>query len=108
MPTFRDLGIEHRRREGTEKVLCPLCSHTRRKNMDPPLSLDHDEGLYNCHHCGWGGSISDRGKTTCRPVREKVYRKPEYMEAENIAPCVIEWFKGRGISSETLAARMNW
>ena len=57
--TFDELGISTRRPIGEEKTLCPKCSHTRKKHSDPCLSINHDEGVYFCHHCDWKGRLSN-------------------------------------------------
>ena len=57
--TFKELGISTRRADGEEKVPCPKCSHTREKSSEKCLSVNHDEGVYCCHHCGWKGRLSN-------------------------------------------------
>ena len=55
---FADLGISTKRSSGAEKVPCPKCSHKRKKLSDPCLSINHDDAVYYCHHCGWTGRLS--------------------------------------------------
>ena len=57
--TFGDLGIATKRSSGEEKTTCPNCSNTRQKHAEPCLSVNHDEGVYYCHHCDWKGSLSN-------------------------------------------------
>jgi hypothetical protein len=57
--TFKELGISTRRADGEEKVPCPKCSHTREKSSEKCLSVNHDEGVYFCHHCDWKGRLSN-------------------------------------------------
>jgi|TARA_B100000315_G_scaffold148555_1_gene137410 hypothetical protein len=59
--SFAELGIPARCGSGEEKTLCPRCSHQRKKSAEPCLAVNHDEGIYYCHHCGWNGSL-DNGK----------------------------------------------
>tara|TARA_B100001964_G_scaffold148276_1_gene163388 strand:- start:668 stop:2809 length:2142 start_codon:yes stop_codon:yes gene_type:complete len=65
MKTFADFGIHiNEIKGGNQKTTCPKCSHTRQKNTEPCLSVNHDEGVYYCHHCDWKGSLpngSDSG-----------------------------------------------
>jgi hypothetical protein len=56
--TFAELGISTKRSSGEEKTICPKCSHNRKKHSDPCLSINHDDGVYYCHHCGWMGRLS--------------------------------------------------
>ena len=57
--TFEELGISTKRSSGAEKTLCPKCSHKRTNHSDPCLSINHDDGVYYCHHCGWSGHLSN-------------------------------------------------
>ena len=60
MKTFADVGIHiNEIKGGNQKTTCPKCSHTRQKNTEPCLSVNHDEGVYYCHHCDWKGSLSN-------------------------------------------------
>ncbi len=54
---LQDLGIELKRSSGYVKTTCPKCSHQRKKKSDQCLAVDIDQGLYNCHHCGWSGNV---------------------------------------------------
>lgn len=67
---FDKLGIKLRTgRDGEQRVLCPQCSHQRRKKRDRCLAvrLDGDRGYYNCWHCGFAGAVSERGGMGARP-----------------------------------------
>ena len=57
--TFAELGISTKRSSGEEKTTCPKCSHTRKNQSDPCLSVNHNEGVYYCHHCSWAGRLSN-------------------------------------------------
>lgn len=87
------------------KIRCHFCKHTRsRKNVnDKPLSVDLLNGVYYCHHCGEKGKImmenNNYGKVGF--MNDKSYSKPT-THSTNISSNVIEYFKGRGISKETL------
>ena len=89
---LQDLGIKVKGR--SSKTTCPKCSHTRRNKKDPCLSIDIDEGLYNCHNCGWQGNV-------------KFKQKQEYVVPPkvniNLTDRVIKWFNSRGITEPTLA-----
>ena len=56
--TFSELGISTRRSTGEEKTLCPNCSDARKKSSEPCLSVNHDEGVFYCHHCDLQGRLS--------------------------------------------------
>ncbi len=77
---------------GDVKTTCPKCSSTRKHKTDPCLSVNVDEGVWNCHNCGHKGGITKPKKEYSKPVAEhKVLSQP-----------VIDWFAKRGISNQTL------
>jgi len=89
------LGINLKRSTGSVKTKCPQCSHKRKNKTDDCLSVNIDEGLYNCHHCGWGGNVGIKFK-------QKVeYVLPPKVNS-NIAERVVKWFGNRGITEPTL------
>ena len=100
--TFNQHGLE----EGKKQGVCPSCSHNRKpKNQKAKCaSYDWERGLGTCHNCNTSFQLHTykrKGKA------EKVYVKPsgppnstEYPEF--VSDKVIEWFKSRGISSQTL------
>jgi len=81
------------KRAGTVKTTCPACSETRKDKKDPCLSVNIDEGLYNCHHCGFHGGVFEKVKREyVRPVGR----------LEKVDSKVLEFFEGRKISNNTL------
>lgn len=95
---FYDFGIKIKKTSGQVKTICPKCSHERRKKTEPCLSVNIDEGIWNCHNCGWTGSLKKQNeymnKTYVKPI---IKNKPKKY-SENI----LKWFKERGISEKTL------
>jgi len=93
MTTFQDVGIDIRKIKGSSgKTICPQCSHTRKKKDDPCLSVNVNEGVWNCHHCGWNGGL-----------KQKIYKLPEVKEIKSkYSDSMIKYFRTRGISEETL------
>lgn len=90
------LGIDLRKLKGNHiDTTCPKCSHTRKKKNDPCLSVTIDEGLYNCHHCSWSGTIKDYN-----PIKE--YFKPVYDNKTELTRKVLDYFFKRSISPKTL------
>lgn len=79
---------------GNVKVPCPKCSHTRKHKNDPCLSVLIEEGVYNCHNCGWSGTVK-----ILKPKKEYVKPAPEL---KNLSQPIIDWFAGRGITNQTL------
>lgn len=122
---YSDFGIQipFGKRSGKVKTYCPQCHETRRDKRDKSLSVDLDKGVWNCHYCGWGGTIhvsdfddSPEGKRKWmeqqpwyNPHRlrkqKPVYKKPEHRQVNgSLSDKALAWFKGRGISKETLEA----
>jgi twinkle protein len=92
---LQDLGIDIKgNATGDIKTQCPKCNHNRKNKRDVPLSVNPEKGIYNCHHCGWSGTVK------FKPKQE--YIKPPEVEV-NLGANVINWFKSRGISEPTLA-----
>jgi twinkle protein len=95
--TFESNGIYVSATSGQEKTKCPKCSHRRRKSFDPCLSVNIDEGVWNCHHCGWAGSLNKKPKTI-----EEVLIKPKQNINTTLPQDIIDWFADRSISEDTL------
>ncbi len=88
-----DLGIVLKKQTGNTKTLCPQCSHKRKNKNDKSLSVNINDGLYNCHHCGWQGNV--------RFQKKKEYVLPEKIKV-NLTDRVIKWFSERKITESTL------
>jgi|TARA_R110000744_G_scaffold94462_3_gene182400 twinkle protein len=88
-----ELGIILKKTSGICKVKCPECSHIRKNKKDTPLSVNIDEGLYNCHNCGYSGNV-------------KFKTKPEYIvpvkQNAEVTERVLKWFATRKILEPTL------
>jgi twinkle protein len=95
--TLESNGIYVKSTSGQEKTKCPQCSHRRRKSFDLCLSVNIDEGVWNCHHCGWSGSLNKRPKTI-----EEVLIKPTKEIKTRLPQDIIDWFADRCISENTL------
>lgn len=97
--TFSQLGIDLKGKlSGTIKTKCPECSHTRKKQNDPCLSVSftsQSEGVYNCHNCGFHGSLG-KAKT-----QEKAYVAPPINNTP-LSDKTLAWFQSRGISKATV------
>lgn len=96
-----DLGIKLTRRGGQEKTTCPQCSDGRKNKRDKCLSVNIDNGEYNCHNCGFKGNV----RRDDQKRRELItYEKPtkEYLQQKFESEKAIRWFEQRGISKATL------
>lgn len=98
---FTDLGIETKRNHGSDKVLCPKCSHTRKNKRDPCLSIDLETGDYNCHNdCGFKGRV--KSEVIYQP-RPKDFFRPVYVNNTSLPDRMVKWFQGRCINQKTLS-----
>lgn len=102
---FEALGIQlPSGSAGNVYTTCPECSSQRRKKRVKCLSVNVDKGLFNCHHCGWAGSVAEGGrKADVEHWQKPIYRPVERIAAEQCAGVALEWFSARGISPKTVA-----
>ena len=103
MKTFRDFGIDLPTGfSGDRKVTCPKCSHLRKKPHEPCLSVNGDKGTWNCHNCGWTGSLHEKGDFPARQ-ETKVYRRPAPESVtDDLSNIIVTYFASRGIGLSTL------
>ena len=92
---------QHGLEDGKPQGICPLCSHTRKpeNKKQKCASYDWERGLGTCHNCDKTFQLHTyqrKGKAS------KTYVKPAPFVAEEPGDKVIEWFKTRGISKNTL------
>jgi twinkle protein len=89
---------------GEHVATCPQCSPTRRKSNLPCLSVKVDEqggATWYCQHCSWKGNVPSGGHSL--PPR-RVYKRPVPPKETSRTSQLVEWFKRRGISEETVEA----
>lgn len=94
MATFRDFGISvSPNAMGNVKTVCPKCPPHKKRGSenDKDLSVDVTQGIWNCHRCGWSGSLKEK----------KQYVIPPHVDLP-LSEKSIEWFKTRGINAVTL------
>ena len=102
---FIDYGIKvPTNATGNIKTTCPECSHTRKKSREKCLSVNIDEGVWNCHHCGFTGALKTEKKDFSKMNKTKQFKKPDWKTDKNsqLPQKVINWFKDRKISEQTL------
>ncbi len=105
MKTFADFEINIPATSANQAyVVCPKCSSDRKKKNAKPLSVNIQDGVWNCHHCQWSGSLNEKTepKRYNQPKTESKYTKPKYQTPEKLPQKVLDYFQGRGISEEIL------
>jgi twinkle protein len=92
---------QYKLEEGKKQGICPLCSHDRKpKNTKAKCaSYDWDRGLGTCHNCNTSFQLHTYQR---KGASEKVYVRPAEVVHKPPASKVVEWFKTRGISQQTL------
>lgn len=92
---FTKIGIDAQYgKKGNGKVVCPKCAERKGGTRQKDLSLNYDDGLYNCHSekCTFSGSVS----------RLKKYSRPTERNTTNLTDGAIRFFNSRGISQNTV------
>jgi len=92
---------QHKLEAGKKQGICPLCSHTRKpKNQKTKCaSYDWERGLGTCHNCNTTFQLHTykrKGET------QRVYERPKETVVKPPDSKVVEWFKSRNISQQTL------
>ena len=97
---------QYRLEEGKKQGICPLCSHDRKpKNQKAKCaSYDWERGLGTCHNCNTSFQLHTYQRK-CASEKEYVRHvgpptSKEYPKF--LSDKVIEWFKARGIGTQTL------
>ena len=96
---------QHKLEEGKKQGVCPLCSSDRKpKNTKAKCaSYDWERGLGTCHNCNTSFQLHTYQR---KGASEKVYVRPtvkvDIERPEFVSDKVIDWFKTRGISTQTL------
>ena len=94
---FNQHGLDVGKTQGT----CPLCSSTRRPENQKKkcASYDWERGIGTCHNCDTSFQLHTfkrKGKA------ERDYVVPTKTTVGQLGDKVIDWFKTRGISEQTL------
>ncbi|WP_447969370.1 DnaB-like helicase C-terminal domain-containing protein [Nitrospira sp. M1] len=97
--TFADFQIDTRGRTKHVKTTCPQCSANRKHPKDLCLSVNIEEGVWNCHHCGWKGWLKESGDWGLNRGL-KTYTRPTYEPIGQDQEPLFAWFSKRGISQE--------
>ena len=92
---------QHNLDVGKAQGICPLCSSDRQpKNQKAKCaSYDWERGLGTCHHCDSSFQLHTYQR---KGASEKVYVRPEEVKIKPPTSKIVEWFKTRGISQQTL------
>ena len=94
---------QHDLKVGATQGICPLCSHNRKPENRKAkcASYDWDRGLGTCHNCDSTFQLHTYQR---KGGGDREYVKPDFSTKTHkpVGSKVIEWFKQRGISEDTL------
>lgn len=91
---LEELGIYCKNNTGQFKTTCPRCSQERKNKNEKCLSVNVEDGVYSCHHCGWSGRVWE--------PEQKVFTRPE-PRLEKLGVKALKFFEDdRKISNNTL------
>jgi twinkle protein len=97
MDSFNKFGIKiPAGATGDVKTICPECTPHNRKpenRNSKDLSVNVEQGVWNCKNCLWKGSLKAKHYVRPEPIPESKI---------NLSDKALEWFKSRGISKNTL------
>ncbi|MDY3507014.1 bifunctional DNA primase/helicase [Riemerella anatipestifer] len=83
---------------GENTLLCPECSHTRKKNKLKCLGFNAKDGVGHCNHC-------DSRFVEYRPLKkqsDKQYKLPTQVNLTQLSDNAVKWFTNRMIGQEAL------
>ncbi len=105
MKRFEDFSIEIIGTGPQIYTTCPQCRDSRKKKSAKCLSVNLDQQIWNCHHCGWSGSLKFGDDKNSRPFAWKVktYRKPEFIASPPV-DALLSWFAMRKIPESVVRA----
>ena len=84
-------------KNGENQMVCPECSHNRRKKHIKCFSYNHEKGVGYCNHC-------ETRFVKYESSEPKVYHKPQWQNFTKLSENVVKWFEKRGILQKTLIA----
>ena len=95
--TFNQHGLE----EGKTQGVCPLCSADRKGEHKKAkcASYDWERGIGTCHNCNKPFQLHTYKR---KGEGDRIYVRPDVAIHNPAGSKVIEWFKTRGISEQTL------
>lgn len=86
-------------KNGENQMICPVCSHTRKKKTDKCFSFNLLKGAGRCNHCG---VVLLEKKEFVKLPPQIEYKRPLFKSDTNYPLSVQTFFKQRCISEKTL------
>lgn len=108
---WSEIGVEipYNTKGPQVKVFCPFCHSSRKPEhqREKEMSINLNDGAYNCHNCGRKGYARQIGamysdEKWMLPVQQKTYSKPQPLPPQGYSEAFLNYFKWRGIDEDTL------
>jgi len=94
-------GEAYKLGQGQHKIICPSCSHSRKKKTEKTLSLriENEKALFKCWHCHIEGIIPMRDEMP--EVKQRISPVATHVKEEPLSDNAVQWLNDRGISKST-------
>lgn len=101
---FQNIGIEVKGNNTQQKTKCPNCVKIGKENYkDDCLSINTNDGRYNCFKCGWSGRVRDNQSLNNFMVqKENKYQLPSESYLVPIKGVGRDFLHSRGITDEVI------
>jgi twinkle protein len=86
-------------KNGENLILCPVCSHTRKKKTLKCFSFNINKNAGRCNHCG---VVLVTKQDMPLFVTQIEYKRPKWQNNTNLSDKLVKWFEGRKISQYVL------
>jgi len=94
---FINIGIEPKGNSTQQKVRCPKCKSLGKENWkDTCMSLNLSDGIFNCHKCGYSGTVNKREKMSI------AYKAPSKSTLKTLTDKGRKFLNDRGITNEVI------
>jgi len=84
---------------GENTIICPVCSHDRKKKTDKCFGFNLHKGVGKCNHCG---VVLVEHKEFEKKHTQIEYKRPKYVSGTMYSKNVLEFFTARKVSENTL------
>lgn len=86
-------------KQGENQIVCPVCSHERKKKTDKCFSFNSLKGAGRCNHCG---VVLVEKNEFVKNIVKIEYKRPLFKSGTNYSLDSQTFFKARKISEKTL------
>jgi twinkle protein len=86
-------------KSGENTILCPVCSHTRKKKTLKCFGFNLQKGAGKCNHCG---VVLIEAKDQPIFIPKTNYTKPIWKNKTELSNKAVKWFESRKIDQSTL------